>query len=138
MSSTSDGENAKEEDADKEDSKVDRKADDKTGSSQQRAKVDLPTARRLQACREESQTHSKLSMAAYQDHTNIYRVVVWGYLGSFPVVARRYLSTSLVRKTEKTGCVRVANDRAWEGKRSAAVPANSPLYAKFVAWFSVF
>lgn len=72
MSSTSDGENAKEEDADKDDSKVDRKVDDKTVSSQQRAKVDLP------ACKEESQTHSKLYIAAYQDHTNIYRVIVWG------------------------------------------------------------
>lgn len=65
MSSTSDGENAKEEDADKKDSEVDLKADDETVSSQQRANVDLPTARHLQASKEEtftSQTHSKLSM----------------------------------------------------------------------------
>ena len=60
MSSTSDGEKAKDEDEDKKDSEVVFKA----VSSLDRAKVDLPTAKPLQASKEEvtSQTHSKFSI----------------------------------------------------------------------------
>ena len=89
MSSTSDGEKAKGEDEDNEDSDVDPKADGNTVSSQPSAEVDLPTEERIQASKEgPAQTYCKHSVFLQTSREN----VELPNFGRFLLVSDQFLS----------------------------------------------